>query len=105
MGWADSMLMSIWMSGRTKTMGMRKRRPKAPPAEPTADLKMVGMGWADSMLMSIWMSGRTKTMGMRKRRPPRVLMTMVATMALGTWVEGSLTSSHMLMIMPVDEVA
>jgi hypothetical protein len=34
-----------------------------------------------------------------------VLMTMVMTMALGTWVAGRWTSSHMEMTMPVDEVA
>ncbi|KAG7133070.1 hypothetical protein HYQ46_009362 [Verticillium longisporum] len=79
------------------------QRPIAAPGEPTADLMMAGTGcWART---SSLMSGMTKTRGMRKRRPAKVLMKMVATMALGTWVEGSRTSSHMEMIMPVDEVA
>src|ERR1700712_1125359 len=85
---------------------------------------MVGSGWPDASPARRVRSGRTKTRGMRKRRPATKLITIVATMALGTWVLGSWTSSHMLitvsksfqfrgfgwestyeMIIPVDEVA
>lgn len=79
------------------------RRAMAAPEEPTALLMMVGVGWASST--SSEMSGSTNMRGIRNSRPPMVLMTMVMTMALGTWVDGCSTSSVMLMIMPVDDVA
>lgn len=77
----------------------------APTEEPTADLRIVGTGWPEGKATSMAMSGRTNMSGIMKTRPPMALMTMVMTMALGTWVAGRWTSSHMEMIMPVEEVA
>ena len=77
----------------------------APPEDPTADLMMVGTGWPDGRATSMARSGSTNMRGTKNNKPPTVLMTMVMTMALGTWVAGCCTSSHMLMTMPVDEVA
>ncbi len=77
----------------------------AAPEEPTADLMMVGTGWPEGRATSMARSGRTNMRGTKNNKPPIALMMMVMTMALGTWVAGRSTSSHMEMIMPVDEVA
>ena len=82
-----------------------RSRAMLPPVEPMADLMMTGTGCAETRAASSAWSGITKTSGIRKMRPAMVLRTMVATMALGTCVAGCCTSSHMEMIIPVDEVA
>jgi len=87
-----------------RTMSGRRRQ-IAPASEPTAVLMMVGTGWPEGRATSMARSGRTNMRGTRKKRPPIVLITMVITMALGTWVAGDWTSSHMEMIIPVEEVA
>jgi hypothetical protein len=73
-----------------------KSKPIAPPEEPTALLIITGTGWPEARSASIVWSGRTKTSGMRKKRPAMVLSTMVPTIALGTCLAGSWTSSHIL---------
>ena len=71
-------------------------RAMVPPVEPMADFMMTGVGWAETRAAREAWSGRTKTRGMRKTRPAMVLRRMVPTMALGTWVAGCWTSSHIL---------
>lgn len=81
------------------------RSAMAPSADPTASLIMVGTGCPLFSAFSISISGSTKTSGMRKTSPAKRLRITVPTMALGTCVAGLCTSSHMEIIMPVDEVA
>lgn len=80
-------------------------RPKAPPEDPTASLMMEGTGWPEESATRPSMSGMTNRSGIMNKRPAKVLRMMVKTMALGTCVAGARTSSHMLMTMPVDDVA
>ena len=72
-------------------------RQKAPAEFPTADLIIVGTGWPEARLASMDMSGRTKQMGIRKARPARKLSTIPPIIALGTWMAGWRTSSHILL--------
>jgi len=68
----------------------------AAPELPTASLMIVGTGWPERRAnRSAWL-GRTKTSGMRKTKPMMVLSATVPTKALGTWVAGYCTSSHIL---------
>lgn len=73
-------------------------RPKAPPAEPTADLRIDGTGWPDARATRPSIFGMTKTMGIKMSRPAKKLRITVPTMALGTCVAGARTSSHILSI-------
>lgn len=72
------------------------RRQKAPAEFPTADLTIVGTGWPEARLASMDISGRTKQMGIRKARPARKLSRIPPIIALGTWIAGWRTSSHIL---------
>ena len=71
-------------------------RPKAPPGEPIASLRIGGTGCPEARLTRVGISGKTKTIGIRKSKPANVLRITVPTIALGTWMEGCWTSSHML---------
>lgn len=67
------------------------------PAElPMAALKMAGVGWPEARLTRYVRSGSTKQTGIKKRRPAIKLIMMVPTMAFGTMMAGSWTSSQRL---------
>ena len=75
-----------------------------PPFGPTAELMIAGTGWSPAISRRYETSGMTKTIGIRKASPKTALAKTVASMALGTCLDGWCTSSHMVMTMPVVDV-
>lgn len=78
---------------RPRTINGRRQQ-KAPMEFPVADITIGGTGWPEAM--SLLSSGRTKQRGISRARPAKRLIATVRTMALGTWMAGSRTSSHIL---------
>ena len=92
----------VQVTPQSRPRTMRGMSSAMPPFGPTADLIISGTGWAISA--SVARSGRTKVSGMRNARPRKMLAATVITMALGIWMAGWRTSSHMQMTMPVVDV-
>lgn len=72
------------------------KSPNAAPGLPTAERMMTGVGCPDASAARSARLGMTKVRATKKIKPQIQLRMMVKTIALGTWMLGCLTSSHML---------